>query len=776
MAPSLNDIKKRTRVMVVIALSCFALLIVRLVYWQIIRGDEMSRIAQGQQQVKSAITTTRGKIYDRNGKVLAESASSYNLVCNPQEVKKHGDAKRAADILSVVLGMDSAKIEKLLNANAGYQSIKKQLKTEEVDRIKQLRDYDNDKVTAKALEGIYFEDGTKRYYPYNVASSVLGMVNVDGEGKGGIELAFDDVLLGRPGFITSNRTATGLTLKEQEKEYYKAAENGADVVLTIDETIQHFLESILERAVEDYDLKEGAAGIVMNPKTGEVLAMSTKPDFDSNDPYNIDAFYEYLSEYDSSLLDFEDEEEDETKDDDKDKDNKDNKDDTDSDKEKSTIEKLSDEQIVTLRTKMWRNKSISDSYEPGSTFKIITAAAALEEHIADGSSTYFCPGFKVVADRHISCANKNGHGSQNFAQGVQNSCNPVFMELGIKLGSDKFKEYFNAFGLNEPTGIELGGESSSISYQSDMSEVDLATSAFGQGIQVTPIQLITAISAAINGGMRMQPHIVEEIRNNEGVIKNYEPKVINRVISESTSAQMREILESVVALPTATGKNAYVKGCRIGGKTGTSEKMPRGSDKRIASFVGFAPANDPEIICLIMLDEPQVANRYGGTIAAPLAGELIEKILDYLGIEKQYTAGEEPEQTVEIPDVREDNTDEAVTMLSRAGFFVRKVGSGDTVVNQLPQPGNMMSPNSTIILYTEEVDDDYMLVTVPDVTGASVQDAKDILQAYSLNFKIEGAGHAEAYDAYSVAQNPKAGEEVQRGSVIGVEFRQVASD
>lgn len=767
MTPSLNEVKKRTRAMVVIALVCFVALVLRLVYWQVIRGEEMSTIAKNQQQVTTAITTSRGKIYDRNGKILAESASAYNLVCNPQDVKKSGDADIAADKLSLVLEMDREKIKKLLTADASYQSIKKQLDTDEVEKVKKLMDSDIDEVVADAFSGVYFEDGTKRYYPYSVAATVLGIVDNDNQGKSGIEMTFNDALLGKPGFITSGRTASGVTLSEQQSEYRTAAANGADVVLTIDETIQHFLESLLETAVEDYELKEGAAGIVMNPKTGEILALSTKPDFDSNDPYNIDAFYEYLSEYDSDLLDVGDGDEEES--------------DEDGEKTKATpkpnrTEHLKDEQIAMLRTKMWRNKAVSDSYEPGSTFKIITAAAALEEHIVDKGSTFFCPGFKVVADRNISCANKNGHGSQNFVQGVQNSCNPVFMELGIKLGSDKFKEYFDAFGLDEPTGIELGGESSSISYSGDMSEVDLATSSFGQGIQVTPIQLITAISAVINGGVRMQPHIVEEIRDDSGVIKNYEPEVLNRVISEETSATMREILEAVVSDPMATGKNAYVKGCRIGGKTGTSEKNPRGSDKRIASFVGFAPANDPEIICLVMLDEPQVANRYGGTIAAPLVGELIEKILDYLGIEKQYMADEEPEVAIEVPDVRDDDVDTAKEKLVEQGFIVKKVGYGDTVINQLPQPGNMLGPESTVIIYTEETEEEDMLVTVPDVVGASVSDARDILQAYSLNFKVIGAGHSNAYGSYSVKQSIEAGEQVQRGTVIGVEFRQVASD
>lgn len=762
--PSLSDIKKRGRAIVVFAIVCFCALVVRLIYWQIIRGEELSKIAENQQQMTASITTTRGKIYDRNGKVLAESASAYNLVCNPQDIKRNGDVDFIADKLSEILGISRENIYKQLTANSSYQSIKKQLTTEQAEAIRALQNSKNDKNIAKAFSGVYFEDGTKRYYPYNIAATVLGIVNNDNEGTSGVECSFDNALLGKSGFVTSTRSATGSTLKEQQAEYLTAAEDGADVVLTIDETIQHFLESHLETAVENYKLKEGAAGIVMNPKTGEILAMATKPDFDSNNPYDVEAFYKYLKEYDTTLNMGEEEEGSEEENGRR------------AVKEMFDMSKLSDEQVANLRNRMWRNKAISDSYEPGSTFKIITAAAALEEHLVDENSTFYCPGFKIVEDRRISCASRSGHGPENFRQGVQNSCNPVFMELGIRLGSDKFKEYFNAFGLNATTGVELGGESSSISYTGDMNDVDLATSAFGQGIQVTPIQLITAISAVINGGVRMQPHIVEEIRSKDGVLKSYEPKMLNRVISEETSAQMCDILETVVSDSEATGRNAYVKGYRIGGKTGTSEKMPRGTDARIASFVGFAPANDPQVVCLIMLDEPQIANRYGGTLAAPLTGELIEKILDYLGIEKQYSETEIPDKTAEIPDVRDDDIYSAEEKLTDAGFYVKIVGDGETVAEQLPQPGNMLTAGSTIIIYTEEVTESDMLVTVPDVIGAGVKDAREILQAYGLNFKVSGAGHAEAVGSYSVGQSIAAGELVERGTVVGVEFRQTATD
>ena len=573
----------------------------------------------------------------------------------------------------------------------------------------------------------------------------------------GIELTFDDELMGRNGSIETNQSAKGTTLKDQQNEYLNSSQNGDDVVLTIDETIQHFLEKHLEEAVTENKLKEGAAGIIMNPKTGEILAMATKPDFDVNNPYDIDQFEKYAIDlgYDTS---------------------DDTSDDPDATpKPTEDPNNLSDEAIAKIRNKMWRNKVISDTYEPGSTFKIITAAAALEEHVVDLNSTFYCPGFKIVADRKIGCANKSGHGAQTFVEGVRNSCNPVFMELGERLGYEKFMEYFTAFGLTEKTNVELVGEASSIYYHNKMSEVDIATSSFGQGFQITPIQLVTAVSAVINGGERMKPQIVKEIRNSNGILKTYEPEVISRVISEETSQQMREILESVVSLPTSTGKNAYVKGCRIGGKTGTSEKGNRDEEKRIASFIGFAPANDPEIVCLIMLDEPQVDNKYGGTIAAPLAGEVIEDVLNYLGVEKQYTENEEPDVKQEIPDVRTMDLTEAKKAIVDKKLNVQVRGDGDTVVDQLPKPGTMLNEDSTVILYTEEIDKTHT-VTVPNLKGMSVDNAKYTLEMSGLNFEIVGAGHSEVSSAYAVNQSIAAGEAVTPATVIGVEFRQVTSD
>lgn len=427
--------------------------------------------------------------------------------------------------------------------------------------------------------------------------------------------------------------------------------------------------------------------------------------------------------------------------------------------------------------KMWRNKAISDTYEPGSTFKIITAAEALEESVVSENSSFYCAGFKQVADRKIRCHKREGHGAQNFVQGVQNSCNPVFMDLGLRIGSQKFMEYFKAFGYTEKTGIDLNGESGSIYYQKDkLSETDIATSAFGQGFSITPIQHICAISAVINGGNLMKPLIVKEIRDESGVLKSYQPEIKNKVISEETSRKMREILESVVASPTGSGKNAYIKGYRIGGKTGTSEKG-RNNDKRIASFVGFAPADDPQIVCLILMDEPQCTIRYGGTICAPVVGAVIEETLEYMGIERQLTEEEAAANTASVPEVRGKSVEEAMEIIKNAGFKVRTQGEGENneVQDQLPKPGASIMENSTVIIYTEPIDPEQLMV-VPDVTGMTAEAARQQLEDYGLNFEAVGAGLNSTKGAYAFKQSIEPGEKVQPATVISVEFRHESSD
>lgn len=741
---TLGKMKKRSLGLFAVLIALLVGLIGRVAYWQVVRGSEMKEIVLRQQTGQTAINASRGTIYDRNQKVLAESATVNTVVCNPQQIKKDGGASVVASSLAEILNIDEDELFEKLTKDNQFQYIKKRITVEEADAIKELKDSSVNKEMAKLFSGIYFEEDSKRYYQYNIASHIIGFTGYDNNGIQGIELTFDDYLMGRAGSILSAKTASGSTTAYQYEEDY-AAEKGDDVVLTVDETVQSVLEKYLEQACVENELKEGACGVVMNPKTGEILAMATKPDFDLNKPTDLERFKKYSIQMEDIFKATESEDDEE-----------------------------SNNAVAKIRNKMWRNKALSDTYEPGSTFKILTAAMALEEGAANLSSQFYCDGAKQVADRRIRCHKAGGHGGENFAQGVINSCNVVFMDLGIKLGSNKFQEYFKAFGLTQKTGIELIGESGSVYYHGRMSETDLATSAFGQGFSITPMQLITAVSAVINGGNLMKPQIVKEIRNSGGIVKSFYPEVVNRVISEETSATMRNILEQVVGDPKGTGKNAYIKGYRLGGKTGTSEKG-RGNDKRIASFIGFAPADDPQVICLVMLDEPQVLNKYGGTIAAPLVGSIIEETLEYMGVERQYTEAEAQSVSVTVPDLRELSVTVAKESIDSKRLNIKVVGGGDTVLDQLPKPGMNIGENSTIIVYTEARDENKK-VSVPDITGLTVAQAKKRIEDAGLNFEIAGAGLTATDGAIAFKQSIAAGTQVEPATVVSVEFRHSSSD
>lgn len=750
MPKNLRKVKFTAMVLILAMIALLAMTLIRIGYLQIFKCEEYTAAVIDQQTQSSKVTAMRGTIYDRNGKALAESASVNSLVCNPKQIAEDKAAEIVATRLAPIINLEYDYIyERLTKEGTRYQLIKKRLNVEESNAIKELKDPKKNAETSKYFKGISFEADSKRYYSYGIAPHVIGFTGYDNDGRMGIELMFDNELSGKPGSIISARSASGLYMDYQYEDMTNS-QKGADVVLTIDETIQHFLEKALEEAVTEYSLKEGAAGIVMNPKTGEVYAMATKPDFDVNAYNDISKFVNLAVNLDENekLSGY-------------------NSDNPDVKKEATNL----------IMQKMWRNKAISDTYEPGSTFKIITAAEALEENVVNENSTFYCAGFKQIADRKIKCHKVAGHGSQNFVQGVQNSCNPVFMELGLRIGSQKFMEYFNAFGYTEKTGIELNGESGSIYYQKEkLSDTDIATSAFGQGFSITPIQHICAISAAINGGNLMKPLIVKEIRNENGIVKSYQPEIKNKVISEETSKKMREILESVVSSPTGSGKNAYIKGYRIGGKTGTSEKG-RNNDKRIASFVGFAPADDPEIVCLIIMDEPQCAVRYGGTICAPVVASVIEDTLEHMGIERQLTEEEASASSKSVPEVRGMSVDEAKEILTNSGFKIRVSGNSEitTVEDQLPKPGASIIEGSTVIIYTEPIDEEKP-VSVPDVSGLSVAEARRTLEEYGLNFEAVGAGLNSTTGAYAVKQSIDPGEKVQPATVISVEFRHASSD
>ncbi|MEE0944485.1 MAG: penicillin-binding transpeptidase domain-containing protein [Clostridia bacterium] len=743
----MNKMRKRMLVFLAFFVVLLVAVIGRIVYWQIFRGPELKTRGESQQMSRTNVNANRGTIYDRNGKALAESASVNTVICNPQQLKSDDAAEIVSKYLSDILGLEYDEVYRKATKSNKYQSIKKRISVEETVEIEKIKNGDLGDDLKEKFKGVYFETDSKRYYSFSIAPHVIGFTGYDNNGLQGIEKTFDDALTGRAGGVFAARSASGLEMDYQYEEETRASK-GADVVLTIDETIQHYLEKYLEAAIKECALKEGAAGIIMNPKTGEILAMVTKPDFNLNSPNNVEQFINqaYGLDQQEDFVGY----------------------------DSADDEEAREKAITAIRNKMWRNKAISDTYEPGSTFKILTAAMALEENVVSLDTPFYCPGYKQIADRKIRCHKVEGHGAESFLQGVQNSCNPVFMETAAKVGPDKFMDYFKAFGLTQKTNIELIGESGSIFYQHRLSETDLATSAFGQGFSITPIQLITAISSVINGGNLMKPQIVKEIRDENGVVKSYQPQVVNKVISEETSKMMREILETVVSNPRGGGKNAYIKGYRIGGKTGTSEKG-RNNNKRIASFVGFAPADDPEIICLIMLDEPQVANRYGGTIAAPIAGKVIEETLEYMGVERQYTAEEAVDVTVNVPELRGMPVESAKAETNKYSLSITIKGNGETVLDQLPKPGAAVTQGSTVIAYTEEQQGE-TLVTVPDVTGLSIEAAKKKLEVAGLNFEIAGAGLTNSSGAYASKQSISPGEQVAAATVISVEFIHKSTD
>ena len=582
------NIKKRAPIITLISVIVFFALIGRLMYWQFIKGAELKSGAIQQQTLDSVVSSKRGIIYDRNGKVLAQSISVQTVTASPAEVKKSGKADEISETLAKILGKDEDDIKKQITKNSSYEIVARKIDNEKAEKIRKAE-----------LKGIYLIEDSKRTYPYSsLASHVIGFVGTDNQGLNGIEMVYDKYLKGMPGRMIRSKSASG-TEMPFEYEKYINPENGANLVLTIDEVIQHFVEEELKQAVADYDVENGAACIIMNAKTGEILAMATYPDYDLNAPFTLPEDIE--------------KELDELKGDEYDK---------------AYSERLN---------KLWRNKAVVDSYEPGSTFKPFTAAMALEENLVSTNEFFSCSGGLQVNDYYIRCWKSGGHGQVSFAEGFENSCNPVFMNLGARVGAERFIKYYKKFGFMDTTGFDLPGEATgSFHSASRFNDVEIATSSFGQTFIITPLQLITAYTAITNGGVMVRPHIAKELVDDDGnVIKKFETEIIRQAISKETADTIRDILEGVVE--NGTSKNAFIRGYRLAGKTGTSEKFPRGNGKYVASFVGFAPANDPEIIGLIMLDEPMGESHMGGAIAAPTFKKIFDEVLRYMDIEPQFT-------------------------------------------------------------------------------------------------------------------------------------------
>ena len=718
-----DKVKARIRTMSALFILVFVALSLRIAYIQFIWGPTLAREALEQQTRDREISAKRGTIYDRNGKQLAVSADVETVGLTPADVRKSGKASEYAQKLTKILELDEKDVMDKINAKVSYVVLKKKVEKETADKIRALK-----------MQGISIDEDTKRYYPYNnIASHIIGFSGDDNQGLLGIEMIYDSKLKGRNGRIVTAKNAAGSEMPYKYDRYY-SAQDGCDVTLTIDVTIQHFLEKPLEQAIIDYDVKEGTAGIIMDVKTGEILAMATKPDFNLNEPFKI-----YSTETENAI-----------------KNAKDNK-------EKNEIRS-------TYLNQLWRNKAVVDSYEPGSTFKIITSAMALEEGVVTVNDHFNCIGYHTVADRRIHCWKTAGHGSQTFVEALMNSCNPAFMITGAKIGKDKFYKYYKGFGFTQTTGIELNGETSGAFYPlNNFNEVELATASFGQGPTVTPLQMLAAIGAVANDGKLLKPHLLKCITDSQGnVIEEKETDVVRQVVSEQTSQIMRGTLERVVS--DGTGGQAYLEGFRIGGKTGTSEKIPRGSNKYVASFAGIAPSDDPQVVLILMLDEPQGVHT-GGATAAPLAGKILDDVLRYMGLEPQTTEVKDGETVV--PDVVTMSVADAQEELNRLGLRCITEGDGNIVNIQIPKADTVLAEGGTVIIYTGDAKPSNS-VKMPNVTGKNYYEVKEILENNKLVLNAVGIeGNTDSVK--SVSQGVPKGEYVTQGTQITVEFKDTSA-
>lgn len=655
--PSITN-KKRLVIALFTICLVFLGLIFRLGWIQIVNSERYRMHAVRQQTRDVPIPAKRGVIYDRNGKELAVSVSTYTVWASPPEIKsKEVVAKNLVEILELD---EKTILDKIGNKKAGLVKIAKWIDKEKADAIRKSN-----------LPGIRIADDNKRFYPYgNFASYIIGHCTDDNQGLVGVELEYDKMLSGLPGRWIKNTDAAGRQLPYGIEKYYEP-QDGLNVVLTIDEVIQHFAEKAIENALVKTKSKRMMA-IVMQPKTGDILAMAVKPDYDPNTP--------------RIPLDV---------------------------SEKARYESLDINEKQKLWNQMWRNPIISDTYEPGSTFKLITSASGLEEGVIEPNSPFYSPGYAMVAGTRISCwRDYNPHGHQTFTEAVQNSCNPVFIEVGQKLGVEKFYKYVEAFGFDQKTGIDLPGEGKSIvQNKAYVGPVELATMSFGHGISITPIQLITAISSIANDGKLMEPRVVKELTDDSGnIIHRYEPKFIRQVLSEKTSKELRLIMESVVS--DGSGSKAYIPGFRVGGKTGTAEKIINGRYSKgdvYSSFIAVAPVDDPQIAVLVICDEPQGIH-YGSLTAAPPAQEIIENTLRYMEIEPQYTEKEKEKyerEDVIVPEVRSLNLVEASKKLSQKNLEyntepINQKNRKSVVIDQFPKPGAKVQEKSIVILYVKE--------------------------------------------------------------------------
>lgn len=701
----------------------FVLLFAKLYHWQITEHDELQSVAVRQQTLRTTVEASRGIIYDRNGTILAMSASAEDIFLSPKEIVENDqDQNLIANGLAEILNLDAADIlKKMEKTNSQYEILKKKADDELADKVREF-------INENELRGVFLRPTSKRSYPKGtLASQVIGFANDNG-GSMGLEATYNDELTGENGMVVTARDRDGRSVLYQYDQYFDA-ENGCDLHTTLDTTIQYYLEKGVQELEARFGTGKGATGIVMDVNTGAVLAMASLPTYDLNAPGKV------CNDFLTSGM----------------------------------TEEQIEENMKDLLNKQWRSKAINDTYEPGSTFKTLTLAMALEENVVDLNTGFYCGGNTTIEGQKIWCSKRTGHGQQNLTQAFANSCNPAFINIGLRVGNAKFYQYMQDFGLLEKTGIDTTGEASGFANSEiKYSTLALACYAFGQNFNVTPVALLAAQCACVNGGYLYTPYLVEEITDQDGnVVSQHDATPIRQVISAETSALVRDIMEYEVT--TGTGKNGQVAGYRIGGKTGTADKV---GGNVIVSFVCFAPADDPQVMMLLTLDEPNKwTGTYvsGGNMVAPVASSVMGEILPYLGIEPSYTAEELVGADKTVPNVVGLSKDAAAERLSANGFSFRTVGSGDTVTDQTPAGGAIVPNSAEIILYLGAEKSGEKCI-VPNVVGDSAATANQKIVNAGLIMGVSGATNASSSTVRAISQSIAAGTEVEAGTVVRVQF------
>lgn len=738
--PGKQMVTRIVTVMLAVIIAFSGVSVYRLVNIMIVNGEKYQSEASEQQLYDSLVTAPRGDIYDCNMQTLATSSTAWTVYITPNGIHKLDNAdtkekvrKTIAENLSAILELEYETVYEQTGKSSYYVIVKKKIDKSVADKVRSFLS-DEAYEDLELVRYVGLDETTKRYYPNDsLASVVLGFVGSDDQGLAGIESYYDNELTGVAGRVVAAKSAAGTDMP-LTYERVEEATKGNSLVLTVDSYIQYTAEKYLEAAIAENKIAERGAAVVMNVKTGAVLAMAVKGDFNPNEPFE-------LSTADKKTL------------------------------KKIKDEKEKQEKETELMNRQWRNKAVSDTYEPGSVFKIVTAAIALEENLISKKNTFYCNGSTTVAGQHYNCHKKAGHGTQTLAQAMSNSCNPAFITIGQQVGVSTFSKYFKAFGLTEKTGIDLLGEATSTYHKEEnMGPVELSSTSFGQTFNVTPMQLISAAAACVNGGYLVQPHLVEKMLDEDGkVVKTTDTGYKRQVISESTSATLRELMEFVAE---NGAKNALVAGYRVGAKTGTSQKVSKiqatgDNYLYIGSCVSVAPADDPEIAVLVLLDEPKGDKYYGGVISAPVNGKIMTDVLPYLGYEPSYSESELKNLATTVPETVGSTVAEAKTKLSASKLEYQIQGSGKKVVRQLPEAGNQILSGGVVILYTEDTGD--KTVKVPDLLGLTATEVNK--RAASSGINIEFSGNTTSSGLRSYKQSIEAGETVNAGTIVTVYFR-----